>query len=158
MLDAENTAMIYDKLENIRTYKGLSPAWDAAINAIFDHIFADKPEGKYVLQGEQFYYSVQNAAYIRHGQWEAHRKYIDIQFSLTGDEICRCAAVTDLHDWQAYDAARDILFSGDTDSGVSIPLLKGWFIALFPQDAHMPCVPAGDAESGCKVVFKVPMQ
>ena len=71
-----STAMIYDKLENIRTYKGLSPAWDAAIDAIFDHIFDGKPEGKYVLQGEQFYYSAQNAAYIRHGRWEAriHRR------------------------------------------------------------------------------------
>jgi YhcH/YjgK/YiaL family protein len=83
---------------------------------------------------------------------ECHRKYIDIQLVLEGEEemgwkaLSHCAApVAD------YSSERDIQFFQDAPaSWITTP--AGAFCIFFPGDAHAPLVATGKIR---KAIFKI---
>ena len=88
---------------------------------------------------------------------EAHRKYIDIQFTVFGCEdigwrqIQKCAQVV-----KPYDADRDIAFFSDApEAWVDVP--TGTFAVFFPEDAHAPLAAVAGTEL-LKAVMKVAVQ
>lgn len=87
------------------------------------------------------------------GFWEAHRKYIDIQYVAAGEELMGYANIVHL-DAGDYDAAKDfMLLQGE---GSFIHMYPGTFIILGPQDAHMPQIAVDDKPQPVKkVVVKV---
>ena len=83
---------------------------------------------------------------------EAHRKYIDIQYLVSGREEIgwrptrACREVT-----EPSVAEGDIMFFGDA-SQTWIDLPVGKFMIFWPEDAHAPLAAEGD---NLKVVIKV---
>jgi YhcH/YjgK/YiaL family protein len=74
---------------------------------------------------------------------EAHRRYIDIQYTVRGDEeigwapLTTCAAPD-----TEFDAAKDIVFFDDHPSAwLRVP--RGSFAVFFPEDAHAPLAGTG---------------
>jgi YhcH/YjgK/YiaL family protein len=84
--------------------------------------------------------------------WEAHRKYIDVQFVAAGVERMGFANLAQMRVRDAYDAARDVAFFEPGEAFVTIP--AGTFAIFGPEDVHSPGHTAGAACLVRKVVVK----
>lgn len=150
--------MIYDTLEHIGAYRGLSANMDRAIDFILSADFSAMPAERFEVDGANVYGFIQepDLRSPAEAQFEAHRRYADIQIALTDGEIMGWLPLEKVAKWQAFDADRDIGFSDVDEKGVAMPLNAGEFMILFPHDAHMPCL-KGCADKTRKVVIKVKM-
>ena len=147
--------MIADKLENIETYTGISKALAVGLNLLKEVDFASVPDGKYFADSEGVFYMVQSYETKEQNDTpEAHRKYIDIQYIISGEEKIGFGNLGDMTEVKANPEG-DIWFYHGPMSYVT--LNSGFFCIFFPQDAHAP----GMAVNGCtptrKVVVKVPV-
>ena len=87
--------------------------------------------------------------------FESHRKYIDVQFILGGEEIIEVSNTNLLAVALAYNEELDFIKYEET-KGISSIVLKAGDVAIFyPQDAHMPCIKAGSGTKVLKAVVKV---
>ncbi len=83
---------------------------------------------------------------------ECHRRYIDIQLVLEGDEQMGWKTLADCHDpADEYSLDRDIRFFNDAPS-TWIATPPDCFCIFFPEDAHAPLVGEGNIR---KVIFKI---
>lgn len=88
--------------------------------------------------------------------FEAHRKFIDIHYILSGEESFAYSNIDRLKSVMSYNDADDYeLFEGE--SGNCILLKKGDFVITFPQDAHIPDFQIDDSQKTVRVVVKVRM-
>ena len=149
--------MIYDTLKNIAAYKGISANMDRAIDFILSADFAALPD-RFEVDGAKVFGFIQEPVLreAADAQFEAHRKYADIQIALADGEIINILPLEQVETWDAFDAEKDIGFSCVEEKGIAIPVNAGEFMILFPQDAHMPCL-KGCAEKTRKAVIKVAM-
>ena len=148
--------MIYDTLEHITAYRGLGANMDRAIELLQNTDFSKLAAGRYDADGENLFFMIQEPELrqAEDAQFEVHRKYADIQLALTDGEIINYLPIESISKWQTFDEYRDIGFSDVREKGVSLPLDAGYFMVLYPQDAHMPCL-KGSADKTRKVVVKV---
>ena len=87
------------------------------------------------------------------GRWEAHKRYIDIQFIVEGEEVMGVAPVSELTEKTPFDPAKDVGFFDGT--GQFFTMRAGEFAILYPHDAHMPQIAPGEPAYVRKVVVKV---
>ena len=147
--------MIIDRITNAYLYSSLSPAFKRAFEYLQQTDLGALANGKYEIDGENMYISVQeyDTKPKEQGKWEAHRRYIDIQYIIRGTEQIGCAHLAGLALTQAYDANRDVaFFSGEGDFST---MQEGMFMVLFPEDAHMPCIAVGAPSPVKKAVVKI---
>ena len=86
------------------------------------------------------------------GIWEAHRRYVDVQYIVSGTERMGVANVADM-DAGAYDRERD--FVPLRGKGLFVPASAGMFFIFMPQDGHMAGVAAGRPRRVKRIVVKV---
>ena len=85
---------------------------------------------------------------------ETHRKYIDLQYVISGRELIGSGCLADAKNVTAYDDATDF-------AGHKMPIFPfyiadpDYFFVFFPDQPHLPGVLAGVAMPIRKVVFKV---
>ena len=85
--------------------------------------------------------------------FEAHRKNIDIHYVLQGEERFGYAHVDTLTPKNEYNEEGDYqFFTGRADY---VTLRSGDFCITFPEDAHIPCLTCGEAETVKKVILKI---
>jgi len=152
--------MIFDRLTNHHLYN-LGKAWQEA----FQFLAALTPEiknGKHYLRGDDLFaivmgYRTQPA---ETGELEAHRRYLDIQMLLSGREGVVCHNLADLQVLQPYDPVTDAeLYQIPPIAPARFILSPGSFLALFPHDAHMPCLTLDHGpEPVRKVVVKLAVE
>lgn len=87
--------------------------------------------------------------------FESHRKYIDVQFILGGEEIIEVSNRNLLAVALAYNEELDFIKYEDKKEVSSIVLKAGDVAIFYPQDAHMPCIKAGSDAKVLKAVVKV---
>ena len=91
------------------------------------------------------------------GRFEAHRRYIDLQAIVAGNERRETIDVTRLRVSEDLTPERDVLFYHDA-AGASVLRVGAGDIAVFyPVDAHMPSVADGAPVVVRKAVVKVPV-
>lgn len=148
--------MILDRLENAAHYFGLGERIAAALRYLQSNDCTQLAAGKIAIQGEQIYALVQdNTTRPREqGVWEAHRKYIDVQFVAAGVEEMGYANIETLTVKKPYDDQADYaLFAGP---GCFVRVPAGSFAIFFPQDGHIPGSAVDDQPAAVrKVVVKV---
>jgi len=113
--------------------------------------------GKYEVD-EMFYYTVQKYE-TKHSElckFESHRKYVDIQFIVQGEELMEVAHKATLKKETLYDEENDVEFWEKPEFAMQIVLKKDGYIVLYPENAHKGCISLGD-EPTCvkKVVGKI---
>lgn len=147
--------MIIDCLEHAASYEGLGPRVAAGLRFLRATDLAGLKPGRHELDGAALYamvseYRTQPAG---QGQWEAHRRYLDLQCLASGEEQMGYAPLTSLTVAQAYDPERDCLFL--EGRGEYFIVRPGMFVVFLPQDAHLPGLAARAPGTVKKVVVKV---
>lgn len=150
--------MIYDTLDNIGQYTALLPQIAKAVDFLKRTDLADMPDGRVDIDGDNVYANIQSYATksIDMRGFEAHRKYADIQFVISGDgELCGVAVPTeDQTVVLPYDEAKDVLFCAPASCDW-FKLTPGYFAIFLPQDAHEPGRQYGEVANVKKCVVKV---
>jgi len=147
--------VIADTLEHVHVYTNLGGRIAAALELIRGTDFTTIPVGRHEVEGAALYYLVQSYTTKPRGpaSWECHRKYLDVQYVVSGREQIGWAPLGALQVTRPYDAGTDAeLLTGDGDFLTAGP---GTFVLLWPEDAHMPGLCAGPPSPVLKVVVKV---
>lgn len=116
--------------------------------------------GKHVVD-ENFYYNVEEYVTkpIEKCRFESHRKYVDIQWIVTGSERIDIACISELCEDVRYDSEKDVIFwNNETSSATMHAILSsGSYTVFYPSNAHKPCIsPNPDKQDKVmKIVGKV---
>lgn len=149
--------MIYDHLSNIENYKGLS-------EDIYKGLFflkqatSDMECGTYQLNSRvKATVSDYETKEVNEHGYEAHKKYIDIQCVLKGQESVACLPIEKLMEIKPYSEEKDAAFYMAVSKlqPLYVKLQSGYFAIFYPQDGHMPKLSVNEAEIVKKVVIKV---
>lgn len=148
--------MIADHLTQADRYAVLDPRFKQAFDFLRSNDLATLEVGRYPLadDGDVLFALVQsyNTKPQGEGFWEAHRRYIDLQFIFQGTERIGYAPLHRMR-LESYDADRDLAVL--TGQGDFLTLTDGCFMLLWPEDAHMPGLQAAQAAPVRKVVCKI---
>ncbi len=147
--------MIIDTLEHCRLYEHLNPRFKAAFDFLLRPDTASAAPGRTELDGKNLFALIQTyeTKPIQEGKLEAHRKYIDIQVLLEGQEFIGYAPLGGQPVAKPFDAEKDIGFY-DGEAWFTL-LRKGMFAIFFPQDAHLPGRYTDKPQSVKKIVLKI---
>jgi YhcH/YjgK/YiaL family protein len=146
--------MIIDRIGNTHLYYAIHPRFKRAFDYIHQINVDTVPNGKHEIDGENMYALVQqyNTKLKEQGIWEAHRRYIDLQYIVQGTEGIGYANLNHLQQGE-YDVSKDFLpLYGDGDI---ITLHSGNFVLLLPEDAHMPGMAIDSPTPVKKIVVKI---
>jgi len=144
-----------DVQEFARQYHLNKSYWDKAF-AFFKNTDLNKiAKGKYPIDGENVYASVtaDSSKNFDKTNWESHRKYIDIQYVINGEEKIGVYPVSKATVTKEYDDKKDAAnYSAD---GKLYSATPGTFFIFFPSDAHRPNITPGGNKVVKKIVIKV---
>lgn len=147
--------MIKDRIENAKSYYGISARLQAGFEWIQNNDLANLPDGKYQIDGDGIFANLQSYDTKDDAPYEGHRKYIDIQYMIKGEEWIGLANYNECTTTQEYDSEKDIEFLDCTSKDAKQILREDEFFVFFPQDAHQPALNPGKKLSVKKVIVKV---
>jgi YhcH/YjgK/YiaL family protein len=131
--------------------------WNKAFAFLKDKDLKTLEVKRHDIDGDNLYvivseYTTKNPQDAR---YEAHKKYIDIQYVITGKELIGFCPIT-LKDkvLQEYDPAKDIEFFSVKKESTGQANPSKFFI-FFPEDAHMPSLKDGNNSQVKKAVVKL---
>jgi biofilm protein TabA len=115
------------------------------------------PLGRTDIEGDDLYVTVSEAETRAPEQvrFEAHRRYIDIQLVVRGQEAMGVAPVASLVTSQPYDAAKDVEFFTVPQESQTLAIHAGEFAVFAPGDAHRPGLHLDGPHVSRKAVLKV---
>jgi biofilm protein TabA len=174
--------MIYGHISAADAYAHLlaNPAWRLAFEWL-KTVTASTPTGIQQLQGDDIYANVHGYDTLPRKlcRFESHRRYLDLQYCISGSEIIDWSLASALRPDSAYDADKDLqfyhppqpaslpaglrsAFGGLDPSSVlltsclsPLSMFPGSFAIFHPSDAHRPKVQDGVSPSVFKLVIKV---
>jgi YhcH/YjgK/YiaL family protein len=92
------------------------------------------------------------------GFFESHRKYIDVQVVVAGEELMELADAAHLTIKSPYEAERDLIVWEDNRDASHLRVRPGDAAIFFPVDVHMPALQVRPGASLVrKAVVKVPV-
>ena len=148
--------MIVDTLDNAALFYGLGDRIALALQFLQENDCTKLPAKKIPVQGDEVYALVQDYTTRprEQGVWEAHRKYIDVQYVADGVEQMGYTNIKMLAVKKSYDEGDDYELYDGAGSLVTVP--AGSFAIFFPEDGHIPGVAMDDKPAAVrKVVVKV---
>ena len=152
--------MIFDTLSNSARYESLNSRFAKAF-AYLRTVDGSQPLGRHDLDGDDCFALVQT--YETKPQemalFEAHRKYIDVQFIQSGRETILWAPLASMaEETMAFDESKDAALWKLVPDTTALHVSAGHFAILFPEDAHAPCIEWDQPETVFKVVVKVAVE
>ncbi len=146
--------MIIDALDNFRNYIKLNKHFESAFKFLRQKNLKKYCTGHYDIKNNDVYALILKASgkEKKNVLLEAHRKYIDIQMCIAGEDLIGYKLLAECkRNKKAYDPKKDYSLMNDEIN--SWFKLKGnAFAIFFPEDAHAPLA-GKDALK--KVVIKV---
>jgi YhcH/YjgK/YiaL family protein len=84
--------MIIDNLKNAKLYYNLNDRMARAFKFLDERDLAKLEVGKHEIEVDNIYASVEEyqTKPKEEGRWEGHRKYLDIQYMIKGQELMGC--------------------------------------------------------------------
>ena len=138
--------MIVDAGAHCHRYGCLHPLFERAFRFLADTDLRALAPGRHPIDGDRLYVSIDHKpGRGRDGaRLEAHRRYIDIQYTIEGDEEIGWLPLTEsgAPAGDGYDEGRDIAFF-DRRPATWLAVPAGTFAVFFPQDAHAPLAGRG---------------
>ena len=152
--------MISGKISDLKRYYPVNPAFEFISKFLDEYQAQPKESGEYeILPGRlKAIVATNELDDADTKNFEAHRKYADVQVIVKGTEridwayLGNCGAMVS----EEYSKGGDIAFYEDPEFSSAVTLYEGEFMVMFPEDAHKPCVkPCENAQPATKIVFKV---
>lgn len=147
--------MIYDKIDNLEIYAGISEdiriglEWLRDVNPNIENgVYQINPRVKAIVSEYETKMENENG-------YEAHRKNIDIQYLLSGEERIACLPIERLKETKAYNEETDAAFYATDFKPQEMTIGNGYFAIFFPQDGHMPQLCVDKPMKVKKVVIKI---
>ncbi len=131
--------------------------WDKAFAFLKNNDLSKLENKRYDIDNDNVYAPV--SEYMSKedsvARFEAHRKYIDIQYVVSGKELIAISPLAENKGiLQPYNPEKDIEFV-TIDPVVNHSATPATFFIFFPDDAHRPGVKDGESAMVKKVVIKV---
>jgi len=144
-----------DKVQFAKQYHLNQAAWDKAFAYLKNTDLKTLSNGRHAIDGTNVYAIVTEAPTKDYDKtaFESHRKYIDLQYVITGEENMAKAPLASVTVSKPYDEAADIAYY--TGEGKKYKVSAGTFMLFFPTDAHRPNITPGGNKVVKKIVIKV---
>ena len=146
--------MILDQLSEANRYAAIHPGFAAAFEYLRTANLNDLAAGRHEIDGDCMYVVINRQPGRGHAgaKFEAHRRYIDIQYGISGtDEMAWRALPACSQPAGPFDEQKDVGFFQDpAQTWLVVP--PGSFAIFFPNDVHAPLGGQGDL---VKAVMKV---
>jgi len=130
--------------------------WDQAFHFLKSADLKAMPLGKQEIEGKHLFVSV--AEYYGKQKpdalYESHKKYIDIQYVIKGEEIMGLTTLDKAAIKEPYNEEKDIAFY-NYDGGDYMKATPENFFIFFPEDVHRPSITTGDSVLIKKIVVKI---
>lgn len=124
--------MIIDHIDRLKQYEAFLPHLSEAETCLIEHMH-DVP-GRYCFTGGFILIQEGTTVPLATADFEAHRKYLDLQILLDGAETIEWAEICRLKRTRPYDTQNDReLFSG---KGCTFHISPDTFYICSPHDAH----------------------
>ncbi|OLY92125.1 hypothetical protein BUE76_09620 [Cnuella takakiae] len=138
-----------------RQFKANTRLWDTAFAFLATHDLSKIEVGNYPLAGDSCMVKVSYSTpkEPQAASWEAHKKYIDIQYISVGSESIGLAPAAGAVVSKPYNEAKDVM-NFDIQAAPYYEARSGTFFVFFPADAHRPGLRAAD-DMIRKVVVKI---
>ncbi len=152
--------MVKDHLKNWKQYETLHPLFPKAFAFIQKAVEENFAVGKYELEGKELYAMVQeyDTKTDDATKTEAHRKYIDIQFLVSGRECIQVFDMEQAVPLAEFDGEKDVGFYQNDANATACILQAGDYCILFPWDAHRPGMCLNNLPAPVKkIVVKIKM-
>ena len=143
--------------KDLERYAALHPRFAEAFGEMKRIFESGAEDGRITLDGDKLFINVQSytSKLEKDCGFEAHKKYIDIQFILEGEEIIGYESEDKLTLTKAYDDSADYMLYALNSEYDKIRLTRGDFVILFAEEPHAPAIAIGTPESVRKAVFKI---
>jgi YhcH/YjgK/YiaL family protein len=131
--------MIIDAFRNCDLYLDIHPGLKKGFDFLRNEDLASLPDGRHEIQGSNIYalLSSYKTESEEAKKLEAHRRYLDIQSLVSGNELIFWADIETLEPAGDYSEEKDIIFfKGSSPS--ALHLRPGYFAVFFTADAHKP--------------------
>ena len=147
--------MIFDSIQNKNNYKSF-PLLYQALTYLENVTESNMPEPGTVLVKNQLFCNPVSFTSKPEAEciYDSHKKYIDLHYIVSGEEVIATSDVTALSVTQAYDTEKDIQFLEGKEDG-RYCLHPGQFMVCFPSDAHKVAIATENPEDIKKIVFKI---
>jgi biofilm protein TabA len=148
--------MILCRLDEADRYAGVVPGLERAFALLRRGGWAELSPGRHEVDGDALYLVVvqQQGVGREAARLEAHRRYLDVQYSLSGTDSIGWSPVGACSVSAPYSPEQDVEFySGPPVTWVEVP--PGYCAIFFPEDAHAP---AGGTGMLHKLVVKVAIE
>lgn len=147
--------MIKDQLVHAALYDSVHPLFKAAFQWIAENSKDDIQDGRFELNGDKLVALTQH--YNTHPfdpkKFEAHKKYIDIQYIISGSEKIHLGNPNQMTTAVPFNEIKDIAFF--EGHGYDVTMNAGDFMVIWPHEAH---VPGADAYLSAVPVHKIVMK
>ncbi len=148
--------MIIDRIENAALYYPLHPKFKQAFDYVNSINVYSIPVGRHEIDNKMYVLVQEYTTKLKEqGKWEAHRRYIDLQYVVQGAEGMGYA---NIHDLRQDEYIPEKVFLPLFGEGQQIELRSGYFVLLFPGDAHMPSMALGESQPARKIVVKIAVE
>ena len=146
--------MILDTLQNAQLYKNLDENLRLGLEYLQNTDFSTLEMGKYEIKGDEVFAILQSYDTKEEVdcKLEAHKKYVDIQYMVSGDEVMGVVPFNNQTISKAL-PDNDVTFYKGT--GDHILVKEGSFTVFFQTDVHAPGIKSGASAKIVKVVVKV---
>ena len=149
--------MIYDKLDNLAQYFSLNENFKKAFDFLTATDLKNIKDGSYEIEGKKIYANIQTLTTkpIEEKKWESHKKYIDIQYVIVGEEKMGYGLLSDFDEiTQEYNEENDVQFL-DGKKYNFINVLENEFVIFYPDDIHAPMLSVNNPKEIKKVIVKI---
>ena len=154
--------MIAGQLANWDKEKHLyAPAIQKAVAWLQQADLAALPTGRQEIDGDKLYAMVNEYTTEpkEKRRAEAHRKYVDVQCLVQGEEIIGYAPLQEgLEVLEDKLAEKDVIFYNNPPAEVDLVLRAGMFAILFPWEVHRPNCAFGAPAPVRKVILKISLE
>jgi YhcH/YjgK/YiaL family protein len=144
-----------NNIEFAKQYHANQAYWDKAFLFMREKNLKEMVPGKYVIDGDNVFATITDAPSKEFEQsaWESHRKYIDLQYVITGKEKIGVSALADATVIKPYDETKDL--ANYSAAGKYFIATPEEFFLFFPNDVHRPNIKVEGFNIVKKLVIKI---
>jgi YhcH/YjgK/YiaL family protein len=130
--------------------------WEKVFRLLETTAFSDQEPGRHEAAGEDLFYMINHYTTkdVKSVKFEAHRKYIDLQYMTEGEELMGVSGFENGTETETYIPEKDIAFYSVSKAEYHKATPSAFFV-FFPEDLHQPGVMVSEPEAIKKVVFKI---